>query len=346
MRLVLPRRSLTPLWPDQAGAVERLCAADPVAGVLLVHQVRRWQAWGKGDLVGVADGGRAWPSRTGHDDAAHLGDRQAPGGVGGLRAAAWSTGSLMPFGVAGSPEHGLPGIDAWQVRALAEHAGRRLTRHGSVFGPVRDVERVWRVLAAGGTRSREERWRQPLLAAPELAGGLTAVSVRRRPRAAWAAAGLRAATGQDMALLEPAAVAMFRQEVGDDPLATPSQAASYRASLRWLVERGRTYVLLDDGAGDPPRPFGGRRVVFKTDVGALWPQQRVAQLTGVWTHPDLRGRGIGAAALAAVVDAVRRDHLGGAGTVSLYVNDFNTAALGLYRSLGFRQVGMFATVLL
>lgn len=51
-------------------------------------------------------------------------------------------------------------------------------------------------------------------------------------------------------------------------------------------------------------------------------------------------------ALAATVDAVRRDHVGPGGTVSLYVNDFNTPALGLYRSLGFEQVGTFATVLL
>jgi predicted GNAT family acetyltransferase len=32
-------------------------------------------------------------------------------------------------------------------------------------------------------------------------------------------------------------------------------------------------------------------------------------------------------------------------TVSLYVNDFNTAALATYRRVGFRQVGTFASVL-
>jgi GCN5-related protein N-acetyltransferase len=43
---------------------------------------------------------------------------------------------------------------------------------------------------------------------------------------------------------------------------------------------------------------------------------------------------------------VRRDHVGADGVVSLYVNDYNAAALALYHSLGFVQVGLFATVLL
>jgi GCN5-related protein N-acetyltransferase len=89
-------------------------------------------------------------------------------------------------------------------------------------------------------------------------------------------------------------------------------------------------------------------VAFKTDVGAVWdaPTGTVVQLTGVWTRDDLRGRGIATAALAAVVDAVRRDHMRAGGAVSLYVNDFNAPALGLYDRLGFQRSGMFATILL
>ena len=89
-------------------------------------------------------------------------------------------------------------------------------------------------------------------------------------------------------------------------------------------------------------------MAFKTDVGAVWdaPTGTVVQLTGVWTRDDLRGRGIGTAALAAVVDAVRRDHTGADGIVSLYVNDFNAAALRLYARLGFERAGTFATILL
>ena len=72
----------------------------------------------------------------------------------------------------------------------------------------------------------------------------------------------------------------------------------------------------------------------------------VAQLTGVWTRDDLRGRGVATAALATTVDRVRAEHLGPDGIVSLYVNDFNTPAIGLYSGLGFERVGTYATVLL
>ena len=115
-----------------------------------------------------------------------------------------------------------------------------------------------------------------------------------------------------------------------------------------IIADNGSYVVLDDGAGGPVQPESPRAVAFKADVGALWhsPTGGVAQLTGVWTRPDLRGRGVGAAALAGVVDAVRRDHVGADGVVSLYVNDYNTPAMALYRSLGFEQVGLFATVLL
>jgi predicted GNAT family acetyltransferase len=44
---------------------------------------------------------------------------------------------------------------------------------------------------------------------------------------------------------------------------------------------------------------------------------------------------------AVVADALRTV----APAVSLYVNDFNVAALEVYARCGFRQVGMFASVL-
>ena len=59
-------------------------------------------------------------------------------------------------------------------------------------------------------------------------------------------------------------------------------------------------------------------------------------------HPAHRGRGIGTAGTAAVVEYARASI---APVVSLYVNDFNGAARAAYRRVGFREVGQYASVL-
>lgn len=322
--MALLRRRQAPILavgPDQLSGLLRLCAAEPVCAVPLAHQVLRWSRWGRGDLVAV-------------------------GTLSSPRAAAWATSGVMPFGLAA--RGGLGGATRGEVQALAEHCRSRLVRRGSLLGPVQDVASLWRPLHEMGAESREERWNQPLLCADHAPGGqgLVAAQVRRRPALAWAARGLHQAGRAEEERVLGASVAMFTGELGYDPT---EAGGSYARHVGWLVSSGRSYVVVDDGAGGPAQPGdGSAQVAFKADVGALWgaPDGAVAQLTGVWTRPDLRGRGLGAVALAATVDAVRRDHVGPRGTVSLYVNDFNAAALALYRSVGFHQVGTFATILL
>ena len=58
--------------------------------------------------------------------------------------------------------------------------------------------------------------------------------------------------------------------------------------------------------------------------------------------PQFRGQGIGQRGTAAVVEYARTTI---APVVSLYVNDFNTAARAAYERVGFQQVGTFASVL-
>lgn len=130
-----------------------LCALDPVSAVSLVQQMQRWSRWGRGDVVAL--GGLARPV-----------------------AAAWSVGSLMLFGLAGRPEHGLRAADAGEIWALAEHARPRLSRRGSVSGPARDVAAIWGGLSEQGARARHERWKQPVLTAPRVGGGLGSAHLR------------------------------------------------------------------------------------------------------------------------------------------------------------------------
>ena len=124
---------------------------------------------------------------------------------------------------------------------------------------------------------------------------------------------------------------MFMGEVGYDPLQHGREA--YEDRLSQLVRAGRSYVIFGDVNGK-------RDVVFKAEVGVVG--GGVAQIQGVWVQPSLRGQGLGSVGMAELVRHVRRDQ---ADTVSLYVNDFNKAAVGAYESAGFERVGMFATVM-
>ena len=79
-------------------------------------------------------------------------------------------------------------------------------------------------------------------------------------------------------------------------------------------------------------------MIFKADLGPRHKGQ--VQLQGVWVKPELRGQGLAVPALAEMLRIVMRDF----DTVSLYVNDFNSAALRTYERLGFETVGSLSTV--
>ena len=80
--------------------------------------------------------------------------------------------------------------------------------------------------------------------------------------------------------------------------------------------------------------------MFKAEIGAV--SATTCQVQGVWVDPAHRGQGLSEAGMAAVVRLARMDV---APVVSLYVNDFNTAARKCYASVGFREHGEFATIL-
>ncbi|WP_084104372.1 GNAT family N-acetyltransferase [Demequina sp. NBRC 110056] len=202
----------------------------------------------------------------------------------------------------------------------------RLSRPAAIVGEADLTLDLWGRVEPWWGPVREVRARQ---ASMVIDGAVRRVAPLSAPELHLEA--VRAAREDDYDALLPACVHMFIGEVGYDPMRHGRTA--YEERLRYLVRAGRAYIQY--GVAE-----GRRQIVFKAEVGALG--GGVAQLQGVWVHPALRGRGLARAGLAAVVEAVRRDH---APRVSLYVNDFNAPALRAYEAVGFRTVGTFATVM-
>ncbi len=201
------------------------------------------------------------------------------------------------------------------LRAFAERALRQGRHCSSIVGPADAVLDLWAQLEPAWRPAREVRVSQPLMV---LDGPpLVAPDPLVRP-----------VRPGEVDVLLPAAVAMFTEEVGISPLASDG-GALYRARVAELVAAGRALARIVEGA-----------VQFKAEFGSV--TQRACQVQGVWVQPELRGRGLAVAGMAAAVSYARA-HL--APVVSLYVNEYNAPALAAYRRVGFRQVGTFATVL-
>ena len=107
----------------------------------------------------------------------------------------------------------------------------------------------------------------------------------------------------------------------DEP--TPA-AETIAATLRRLLEAGETEGLL---AGEAPDGLALLR--FRP---ALWSEGAEAYLQELYVIPALRGRGIGKRLLEQAI-ALARER--GADTIDLNTGETDTAARGLYESMGF-----------
>jgi predicted GNAT family acetyltransferase len=207
------------------------------------------------------------------------------------------------------------GASADACRGFAEKARRQGRRCSSIVGPREQVALLWSLLEPAWGPPRDVRPHQPLMAisdAPKIAPDPL---VRRvRP--------------DELDILYPACVAMFTEEVGISP-ANGDGGSLYRARVGELIGQGRAFARIEDG-----------RVVFKAEVGAA--TQEACQIQGVWVDPALRGRGYANGGMAAVVAQAQESV---APVVSLYVNDYNTAARAAYTRVGFVEVGSFMSVL-
>ena len=230
------------------------------------------------------------------------GDDAIEGGQ--LRAAAFHGGNLIPVG---------------EDLAALESIAQQLVRNGrscsSIVGSADAVSAMWPVLSRRWGPARAIRLSQPLLCTEAPAAVLPDPAVRR-------------VQPDELSRFLPAATAMFSEELDISPTGHDG-GRGYRNRVSELLTAGRAFARFDEHGA----------VMFKAEVGALSPA--TAQIQGVWVRPDLRGRGLGTAAMAAVL----RFGLQLAPTVSLYVNDYNTAARRMYQRLGFTQVATLRTVL-
>ncbi len=200
------------------------------------------------------------------------------------------------------------------AQAYARRALATRQRFASVFGPRDAVMAMEPVLATGPQRIFDVRANQPLMTIEDLSPVPPATT-------------LRTATLQDFDLVLPASAAMFEEELGYSPL--ESGGGYYRSRVRNMLRQGHTFFDVDQ--------YG--EVIFKADLGTV--TAKATQIQGVWINPRYRGQGLAAGYMSAVVNHA----LSFAPVASLYVNDYNTAAIRSYERVGFRQIGTFATIL-
>ncbi|MFF3567071.1 GNAT family N-acetyltransferase [Nocardia jiangxiensis] len=200
------------------------------------------------------------------------------------------------------------------LKAFADRAARWPRVCSSVVGRQELALPLWDLLSRSWGPPREVRPEQPLLALDGPSEVLADPKVRR-------------VRTDELDRYLVAAVAMFTEEIGVDPRAGDG-GRGYRRRVASLIQSGRAWARFEDG-----------EVVYKAEVGAM--SRRAGQIQGVWVHPDRRGQGFGTAGTAAVANAV----VASGRTASLYVNSYNEIARCAYATIGFRQIGTFATIL-
>jgi uncharacterized protein len=199
------------------------------------------------------------------------------------------------------------GDDAKAMRALGELAGRRLEQlpvRFQVTGPRPAVEAFLETFPGGGLEPRLARRQAYMSLRP---GALP--PFERLPE-------LRPARREDYALVYESGALLRAEELLEDPREVDAPAYARRAEED--CRDGHTYVWRD-----------ARGLVFRASVSALTAD--AAQVSGVWTAPEWRNRGVARRALAEMCARL----LLRSREVCLFVNEGNAPAFALYRRLGF-----------
>ena len=195
--------------------------------------------------------------------------------------------------------------------ALVDHLRTKQYKFSSIVGESKTVFDLWELIAHLYSEPRAIRQSQPLL------------SLRGVPKISGDPL-VHPATLADLDDVVEVGIAMFTAEVGEVP-----DYVDYRSRSIELIGAGRTLISRNSDTG---------KIIFKSDVGAIG--AGAYQIHGVWVDPAHRGKGVGSAGIATLVEYGNRF----APIASLYVNDFNHAARASYHKVGFEKVAELATI--
>jgi ribosomal protein S18 acetylase RimI-like enzyme len=135
---------------------------------------------------------------------------------------------------------------------------------------------------------------------------------------------LRRATREDHAMLYESGARLRLEELEEDPRS--ADPAGYARRTDEECREGYTHVWVD-----------ARGLCFRASVSAL--TLDAAQVSGVYTPSERRNQGLARRGLSELCERL----LARSRNVCLFVNDFNTPAIALYRRMGFHPIAEWAS---